>query len=230
MNDLYYYRARYYDPNTQRFLSLDPIEFDSGDYNFYRYVGNDPVNFVDPSGLASDMVIPVSTNHSLNSFAQDLSGPTGDMSNIYKIEKKGNACSKEVENVCPPSDNLCQAIGNNKCEIEAYNNIGSFLYDKLAGPVESLTGNLFENNATKIQFQYVEEWEQYKKLSKSRSVASSAKPTQYKPKIPKLPKNSGSSCKDWINKTTSDTPEDIDIALENKWDYCLRHEDDNLSK
>ncbi|MCF6245636.1 MAG: RHS repeat-associated core domain-containing protein, partial [Sulfurovum sp.] len=52
-DDLYYYRARYYDPNTQRFLSLDPIGFEAGDFNFYRYVGNDPVNFRDPSGLES---------------------------------------------------------------------------------------------------------------------------------------------------------------------------------
>ncbi|MCF6245634.1 MAG: RHS repeat-associated core domain-containing protein [Sulfurovum sp.] len=52
-DDLYYYRARYYDPNTQRFLSLDPIGFEAGDFNFYRYVGNDPVNYVDPSGLES---------------------------------------------------------------------------------------------------------------------------------------------------------------------------------
>ncbi|CAA6822148.1 MAG: Unknown protein [uncultured Sulfurovum sp.] len=50
-NDLYYYRARYYDPMTQRFLSLDPIGFSSGDFNFYRYVGNSPVSFVDPFGL-----------------------------------------------------------------------------------------------------------------------------------------------------------------------------------
>ena len=51
MNDIYYYRAIYYDPHTQRFLSLDPIEFDSGDFNWYRYVANSPVNFVDPWGL-----------------------------------------------------------------------------------------------------------------------------------------------------------------------------------
>ena len=50
MHDLYYYRARYYDPSTQRFINLDPIRLASGDFNFYRYVGNDPVNFVDPSG------------------------------------------------------------------------------------------------------------------------------------------------------------------------------------
>ncbi|RLA80939.1 MAG: hypothetical protein DRG78_10020, partial [Epsilonproteobacteria bacterium] len=42
---------RYYDPTTQRFLSQDPIGFNSGDFNFYRYVGNSPGNFTDPSGL-----------------------------------------------------------------------------------------------------------------------------------------------------------------------------------
>ncbi|XOB63793.1 RHS repeat-associated core domain-containing protein [Campylobacterota bacterium DY0563] len=50
-HDLYYYRARYYDPTSQRFLSPDPIEFMSGDYNFYRYVGNEPINYVDALGL-----------------------------------------------------------------------------------------------------------------------------------------------------------------------------------
>jgi RHS repeat-associated protein len=53
---LYYYRARYYDPATGRFLSRDPIGFASGDLNLYRYAFNNPVNLVDPFGLvvASD--------------------------------------------------------------------------------------------------------------------------------------------------------------------------------
>ncbi len=33
-----------------RFISQDPIEFMAGDVNFYRYVGGDPVNFVDAFG------------------------------------------------------------------------------------------------------------------------------------------------------------------------------------
>lgn len=48
---LYYYRARYYSPQQQRFISQDPIEFGGGDANLYAYVGNDPVSYVDPSGL-----------------------------------------------------------------------------------------------------------------------------------------------------------------------------------
>jgi RHS repeat-associated protein len=50
-NDLYYYRARYYDPSLQRFLGEDPIGFRSGDFNFYRYVGSEPINKVDSWGL-----------------------------------------------------------------------------------------------------------------------------------------------------------------------------------
>jgi RHS repeat-associated protein len=47
---LYYYRARYYDPETGRFLQEDPRGISSGDTNFYTYVYGDPVNLVDPDG------------------------------------------------------------------------------------------------------------------------------------------------------------------------------------
>ena len=48
--DLYYYRARYYDPTAGRFLGGDPIQFEGG-INFYAYVGNDPADATDPLGL-----------------------------------------------------------------------------------------------------------------------------------------------------------------------------------
>jgi RHS repeat-associated protein len=48
---LMFYRARYYDPKIGRFISEDPIGFESGDINIYRYVFNSPCNNVDPSGL-----------------------------------------------------------------------------------------------------------------------------------------------------------------------------------
>ncbi|MBI4640627.1 MAG: RHS repeat-associated core domain-containing protein [Candidatus Tectomicrobia bacterium] len=35
---LYYYRARYYDPRSGRFLSEDPLRFLGGDLNLYAYV------------------------------------------------------------------------------------------------------------------------------------------------------------------------------------------------
>jgi len=47
---LYYFRARWYDPITGRWLSKDPIGI-SGGLNQYVFVDNNPVNFVDPFGL-----------------------------------------------------------------------------------------------------------------------------------------------------------------------------------
>lgn len=51
---LYYYRARYYDPGTGRFISKDPIDskpIDLQTQNRYIYVNNNPQTYVDPFGL-----------------------------------------------------------------------------------------------------------------------------------------------------------------------------------
>jgi RHS repeat-associated protein len=47
---LYYYRARYFDANVGRFISTDPIGFEAGDSNLYRYVFNNSTTYTDPSG------------------------------------------------------------------------------------------------------------------------------------------------------------------------------------
>jgi len=46
---LYYYKARMYDPRLGRFLQTDPIGY-KDDLDLYAYVGNDPVSRTDPSG------------------------------------------------------------------------------------------------------------------------------------------------------------------------------------
>jgi RHS repeat-associated protein len=48
--NLYYYRARYYDPSLGRFLSEDPMGFFAGP-DFYAYVRNRPTLYSDPTGL-----------------------------------------------------------------------------------------------------------------------------------------------------------------------------------
>lgn len=62
---LYYYRARYYDQPTGRFLSEDPLGFLAG-RNFYSYVTNDSLNFTDPLGLSQNDVLRILKN------AQDI--------------------------------------------------------------------------------------------------------------------------------------------------------------
>ena len=42
---------RWYDAKVGRWISEDPIGFAAGDANIYRYFGNGPTNFIDPSGL-----------------------------------------------------------------------------------------------------------------------------------------------------------------------------------
>ncbi|MGJ8558964.1 MAG: RHS repeat-associated core domain-containing protein [Litorimonas sp.] len=47
--ELYYYKARSYDPKIRRFLNADPIGYADG-MNMYGYVSGDPVNMIDPTG------------------------------------------------------------------------------------------------------------------------------------------------------------------------------------
>jgi RHS repeat-associated protein len=55
---LYYYRARYYSPALQRFISEDPIGFAAGGQ--YRYVMDNPISGIDPTGLDTQVGIGVS--------------------------------------------------------------------------------------------------------------------------------------------------------------------------
>src|SRR5438046_6445676 len=49
---LQYNRARYYDATTGRWISQDPLGFDAGDSNLYRYVNNGTLQGSDPCGNA----------------------------------------------------------------------------------------------------------------------------------------------------------------------------------
>jgi len=51
--NLFYYRARSYDPTLGRFFQVDPIGFSGGDFNLYAFVRNNPVLLVDRFGLQS---------------------------------------------------------------------------------------------------------------------------------------------------------------------------------
>jgi RHS repeat-associated protein len=66
---LYYYRARYYDADTGRFISEDPIGFEGGDVNLYVYVGNNPVLLIDPEGYSGRSVLLGTTSAALNTAA-----------------------------------------------------------------------------------------------------------------------------------------------------------------
>ncbi len=74
--NLYHLGARYYDPNQGRFTQIDPLEqvANLGEANRYLYVGANPINATDPSGLC--FVLHCSTYHSISNFGHRLQTST----------------------------------------------------------------------------------------------------------------------------------------------------------
>src|SRR3989344_1439538 len=90
---LYYYGARYYDANLGRFTQLDPIL--SADDSPYVYVKNNPLKFVDPTGMQAGQIIRPMT-------AEQLLLPTS------TTEEVKTAFSRAFE----PNQNPAERLGN----------------------------------------------------------------------------------------------------------------------
>ncbi|HTU16977.1 MAG TPA: RHS repeat-associated core domain-containing protein [Gemmataceae bacterium] len=114
-----------YDPSVGRWLEQDPIGFDAGDADLYRYVGNNPTNAIDPSGLDTVVVVdrPIEGESSKklghgyivvihDNKTYDTYGFDGEWHHNYKTDidyiKSGKAVGRLFRNV--PFDNLKQAF------------------------------------------------------------------------------------------------------------------------
>jgi RHS repeat-associated protein len=90
---LTYMQARYYDPLIGRFLSVDPIGYQD-QINLYAYVGNNPVNRIDPYGLTQFDCSGGSGTGNCGGGAKIQNGDTvkiaGGMTLKVNIDKKGN--------------------------------------------------------------------------------------------------------------------------------------------
>jgi len=71
---LYYFGARYYDPELGRFLSVDPMAAKYPSLTPYQYAANNPLVFIDPDGrevVFSDSTQASQAAHALNEVNQD---------------------------------------------------------------------------------------------------------------------------------------------------------------
>ena len=109
---LQYNRSRYYNPVTGAFVSVDPLGFDAGDSNLYRYVGNGPTNGMDPSGLRecddreTDKTRPL---RNVDKFLEDI------VNNV--IREKFSAATAEPTNQWPAAtfvEEVYKALGTDE--------------------------------------------------------------------------------------------------------------------
>jgi RHS repeat-associated protein len=66
---MYHYKARIYSPTLGRFLQTDPIGYED-QVNLYAYVGNDPVNGTDPTGMFGCETVSTCQQHWRDSGTQ----------------------------------------------------------------------------------------------------------------------------------------------------------------
>jgi RHS repeat-associated protein len=71
MGGLYYYRSRHYSSAWGRFLQPDSIGY-AGGIHLYAYAENDPLNLIDPSGLAPDIPQFSGSTADAGSLASDV--------------------------------------------------------------------------------------------------------------------------------------------------------------
>jgi RHS repeat-associated protein len=101
---LTYMQARYYDPVIGRFLSADPIGY-ADSLNVYAYVGNDPLNGIDASGMYEcqtngDLKTCVGTDAEVGEMTKEMVGYqlTG-ASEGFGLESQGVPLLSKVNDV-----------------------------------------------------------------------------------------------------------------------------------
>ena len=100
---LYYYGARYFQPWSCRFISVDPLAADYPFYTPYQYAGNKPINFIDLDG-AEEKPAPLVADPSANLPGEiTLSDPKGITEHNKQLWSMGSSSETSVsgDNILP---------------------------------------------------------------------------------------------------------------------------------
>ncbi len=124
---LYDYNARWYDPMVGRFTGEDPITFLAGDTNLNRYVGNNPVNYTDPTGFAKSGLldeiaddVALAVTQAAKQFASDMGFRP--LVNAYDNYHAAQASAERVDALEQAGHGTAAAIG-----INALNKLGEII-------------------------------------------------------------------------------------------------------
>jgi RHS repeat-associated protein len=109
---LAYYRARFYNAASSRFISEDPIGYGGRDFNLYRYAANSPGVFADPTGQR----IAAGQGACLLGCLLDFLGPSTDVQQAI-IDASGDVTAILV----PPFKPFWDAISNGKKYVDFLN-------------------------------------------------------------------------------------------------------------
>jgi len=116
--NLHYFRTRYLDPSTGRFLSEDTARFDES-VNFYPYVNNNPMTFNDPFGQGIvDCAVELAELARLEAklglrLAEQAAASCKDANHQKSIDQLRNAVDKQAARVarhCSDADTKKQLL------------------------------------------------------------------------------------------------------------------------
>jgi RHS repeat-associated protein len=116
--NLHYFRTRYLDPSTGRFLSEDTARFDES-VNFYPYVNNNPMTFNDPFGQGIvDCAVELAKLAALEAklgarLAEQAAASCKDAGHQKAIDQLRNAVDKQAAKVarhCSDADTKKQLL------------------------------------------------------------------------------------------------------------------------
>lgn len=152
---LYDFRNRVYSPSLGRFLQPDPINFNAGDINIYRYVFNNFINFTDPNGLecrvySSNAFGVPGLNHAFVYCSQanmgaGTSGSFGNNGSLHGVPQYFNPATTSY-----PSNPIPSGIGNRTeaqfiSQVRLNSGMNSGLYAPYINDCHTQLRNVFNN-------------------------------------------------------------------------------------
>ena len=130
MSGMYYDRFRWYNPQTGDFMSQDPTGL-GPDVNPYRYCGNSPTNYTDPTGLDT-IPIPVEEN----------AGPSWEANRELNLGSFGTSATTPFTG----GSGILEPLPNSPQLVLSDSGLGSYYADPTALPVPANDGMGYQGN------------------------------------------------------------------------------------